>query len=33
VQRLEVDGKQISGNLLPLSALRDGARVKVVLEA
>jgi len=33
VQRLEVDGKQISGSLLPLSALRDGAGVKVVLEA
>jgi cellobiose phosphorylase len=33
VRRLEVDGKKISGNLLPLSALRDGARVKAVLEA
>ena len=32
-QRLQVDGKVIAGNLLPLSALRDGLRIKLVLEA
>ncbi|MEY2930725.1 MAG: hypothetical protein RL033_1474 [Pseudomonadota bacterium] len=32
VQRLQVDGKVIPGNLLPLSALRDGLRVQVVIE-
>ncbi len=32
VQSLKVDGKVISGNLLPLSLLRDGLRVQAVLE-
>ena len=32
VQRLQVDGKVIAGNLLPLSLLRDGLRVQAVLE-
>jgi cellobiose phosphorylase len=32
VKRLKVDGKEIAGNLLPLSALRDGLRVQVVIE-
>jgi cellobiose phosphorylase len=33
VQRLKVDGKVVSGNLLPLSLLRDGLRIQVTLEA
>ncbi|MEO8178558.1 MAG: glycosyl hydrolase family 65 protein [Deltaproteobacteria bacterium] len=32
VQRLKVDGKVVSGNLLPLSLLRDGLRIQVTLE-
>jgi hypothetical protein len=31
VSQLLVDGKAVEGNLLPLSAMRDGAQVEVVL--
>lgn len=32
VRSLEVDGKSVAGNLLPLAMLRDGAKVKATLE-
>ncbi len=33
VRRVSVDGRPINGNLVPLSALRDGASIEVTLES